>query len=102
MPIALIVKADEPALFFSSIVNAERWLEAIDVRNGVYPIAYGPRGEPYAIGVEGDRVVVKHLPTELRAAELQGLLKTFLAAVGSNADGNLTDLIAACERYVSA
>ena len=39
MPIALIVKADEPALFFSSIRNAENYLEAIDVENKVYPAA---------------------------------------------------------------
>lgn len=101
MPIGLIVKADEPALFFSSIESAVRYLEAIDVRDGVYPAAYGPRGEPYVIGVAGDRVVIEQLEGELRAGELRDLLKNFLAVVGANAEGDLTDLITACEKYIA-
>lgn len=102
MPIGLIVKADEPALFFSSIESAELYLEAIDVRDGVYPAAYGPGGEPYIVGVEGDRVVIEPLDGELRTGELRDLLKSFLAAIGASADGDLTDMIAACEKYVAA
>jgi hypothetical protein len=41
---ALFVAADEPLLIFPSIIAAERWLEAIDVENGVYPAAFGPNG----------------------------------------------------------
>lgn len=44
--IRLIVAADEPALFYTSVSQAEMDLEAIDVRAGVYPVGYGPNGEP--------------------------------------------------------
>ena len=48
-PSALFVAADEPLLVFPSVAAAERYLEAIDVENGVYPAAYGPNGELYRI-----------------------------------------------------
>lgn len=41
--VRLIVAADEPPLFFSSVDAAEQYLEAIDVEDGVYPAAYGRR-----------------------------------------------------------
>lgn len=40
--IELVVAADEPALFYSSVQQAEMDLEVVDVRNGVYPGAFGP------------------------------------------------------------
>jgi hypothetical protein len=54
--IALIVAADEPALFVSSIERAEQALEAIDVEDGVYTAAFGPGGEVYDIETDGASV----------------------------------------------
>lgn len=100
--IEIVVAADEPALFFASIADAERDLEAVDVRNGVYPAAYGRRGEPYHIFAEGDRVRIRpkeNAPNQ--ADELATLLVRFLAAAGiptPPTDG-LPELLARCDPY---
>ena len=57
--IKLIVAADEPALFYSSVDAAATNLEWIDVENGVYPIAYDPDGNIYHLRTEGQRVVIE-------------------------------------------
>ena len=57
--IKLIVAADEPALFYSSVDAAAIDLEWIDVENGVYPIAYDPDGNIYRLRTEGQRVVIE-------------------------------------------
>jgi hypothetical protein len=57
--IKLIVAADEPALFYTSIEAAETDLEWIDVEDGVYPIAYDPDGNVYRLRTEGQRVVIE-------------------------------------------
>jgi len=57
--IKLIVAADEPALFYSSIDVAASDLEWIDVENGVYPIAYDPDGNVYRLRTEARRVVIE-------------------------------------------
>jgi len=54
--IELVVAADEPALFYSSVQQAEMDLEAVDVRDGVFPIAYGPDGQIFKLEAIGDRV----------------------------------------------
>lgn len=77
--IELIVAADEPALFFSSVSAAEGYLEAVDVRDGVYTAAYGPNGEPFSIGVEGDRVIIRPSAGEAQPRQLIELLKSLLA-----------------------
>lgn len=102
MPIALIVKADEPALFFSSVRSAEIALEAIDVRDGVYPEAYGPSGEPYSIGTNGERVVITAMPIEARPQELLAVLQKFLATIGAESNGDLSDLLSTCESYIDS
>ena len=56
--IGLIIAADEPALFFSSRLAAERYLEAIDVEQSVYSAAYDPDGRPYQVATERGRVVL--------------------------------------------
>ena len=101
--IVLIVAADEPALFFTSIEAAESYLEAIDVENGEYSAAYGPDGRPYQIGTSGNRVVItpeRNRPSD--PAALKALLLGFLTVAGdpgSEAD-SLETLIKRCERYV--
>jgi hypothetical protein len=49
----LIVAADEPAIFFASVHDAERWMEPVDVEDGVYGAAFGPAGEPHVISTDG-------------------------------------------------
>jgi len=57
--IKLIVAADEPALFYSSIEAAQTNLEWIDVDDDVYPIAYDPDGNIYRLRTDGQRVVIE-------------------------------------------
>jgi len=86
---ALFVAADEPLLIFPSIIAAERWLEAIDVENGVYPAAFGPNGEPFAIGTERNRVIIQRTAEPIRPDEFKALLLRYLEAVGQPADSSL-------------
>ena len=79
--IKLIVAADEPALFYSSVSQAEMDLEAIDVRDGVYPVAYGPDGQIFKLEAIGDRVRIAQaegLPP--KPDELRSLLLHYLSA----------------------
>ena len=57
--VALFVQADEPLLIFSSIGEAERYLEAVDVKDGVYPAVFGPLGEPYSITANEGCVLIE-------------------------------------------
>ncbi|WP_338575317.1 hypothetical protein V8J38_09585 [Brevundimonas olei] len=81
--IKLVVAADEPALFYSSVSLAEMDLEAIDVRDGVYPVGYGPEGQVFKLEAIGDRVRISQVaglppkPDDLRA-----LLLRYLSAAG--------------------
>lgn len=79
---ALFVAADEPLLIFPSAAAAERNLEAIDVEEGVYPAAYGPNGEPYRIGSEGNRVIVERTGEPNKPDELRALILRYLEALG--------------------
>ncbi len=103
--ISLIIAADEPALFFSSIDAAERYLEPIDVENGVYTAAYGPDGSAYRIGVKDGRVTIAPDPGQPPQPDtLKALLLTFLAAVGSPARQNedLPALLERCAAHLGA
>lgn len=101
--IRLIVAADEPALFFSSIEAAERWLEAIDVRDGVYSALYGPGGEPFRIWAQDDRVLIAPEGTKPQPEKLRALLISFLGAVRQPVAENepLPALLRRCEPYVA-
>jgi hypothetical protein len=102
--IGLIVAADEPALFFSSPEVAEKYLEAVDVRSGVYTEAYGPKGEPYDIMADQWDGVVINPRTEYATQphRLRKILESFLKACGLpfSTDMSLQDLIALCNPYV--
>jgi len=87
---ALFVAADEPLLVYPSPFAAERDLEAIDVENGIYPAAYGPRGETYTIRTEGSRVVIEPTGGTAHPEELRVLLLRYLESRDINAD--ITDL----------
>lgn len=98
--IALIVQADEPALFFSSVSGAEGYLEAIDVSDGVYPIAYGPDEQVFQSEAIGDRVRINPVEGSTAPDDLRALLLRYLSA-GRQHDVKSTDplsaLLARCE-----
>lgn len=79
---ALFVSADEPLLVFPSVRAAERWIEPIDVENGVYPAAYGPLGEPYRILSVGKRVIIEPTGEPNRPQDLRVLLLRYLQSIG--------------------
>ena len=93
---ALFVAADEPLLVFPSVKAAERWLEAIDVENGVYRAAYGPHGEPFSIAREHNRVTIEKTGAPNRPDELKALLLRYLEATGQPVDATaaLQELVA--------
>ncbi|WP_448503232.1 hypothetical protein, partial [Sphingomonas sp.] len=83
---ALFVAADEPLLVYPSPFAAQRHLEAIDVENGIYPAAYGPRGEHFTIRTEGSRVVIEPTGGFEHAEEFRVLLLRYLESQDINAD----------------
>ncbi len=101
--IALIVEADEPALFFASVSGAEAYLEAIDVSDGVYPVAYGPDGQVFQLEAIGDRVRINSAEGSKAPDDLRALLLRYLA-VAKQYDVKSTDSLSAlltrCEAAV--
>lgn len=101
--IALIVEADEPTLFFSSVSGAEAYLEAIDVSDGVYPVAYGPDGQVFQLEVIGDRLRINAVEGSKAPDDLRVLLLRYLSVVKQH-DVKMTDplsaLLARCEAAV--
>lgn len=101
--IKLIIAADEPALFYASIASAERDLEPVDVKNGVFTSAFGPLGEPYQITTDQARVCISPIvgakpdPEALRKV-LQGFLKGVDTEVRSGE--NLEHLLQKCLAYL--
>jgi hypothetical protein len=87
---ALFVAADEPLLVYPSVAAAKSHLEAIDVRYGLYPAAYGPNGESYQIEADGDHVVIEATSEPDRPDELSGLLLRYLEATGRTSDATAT------------
>jgi hypothetical protein len=103
-PINLIVAADEPALFFSLPEVAAKYLEAEDVRSGVYTEAYGPEGEPYDIMADqwDGVVIIRREGCAAQPDRLRQILETFLKACGLSfsTDMSLKDLLLLCNPYV--
>jgi hypothetical protein len=97
----LFIEADEPLLVFPSVETAEQHLEAIDVREGVYTRAFGPAGEVYTIGAEGERVVIRPARLPADPDSLQMLLQRSLQAVGETPppSADLPALVAAAEAF---
>ncbi len=101
--IGLIVEADEPALFFSSVEAAERYIEPIDARAGVYPIAYATDGTVYDITTVSDAVrIIPRRNEPPHYAELRAVLSKFLRQVDVHVENNesLASLLSKCERFV--
>jgi len=89
-PCVVAVAADEPLLVYPSVAAAERHLEAEDVKNGAYPAAYGPNGEPYRVRSDGRYVVIEPTDEPDRPGELRPLLLRYLEATGRTPDADLT------------
>jgi hypothetical protein len=86
---ALFVAADEPVLVFGSVADAEMWLEAVDVEDGVYPAAFGRSGEPFRLTTDGSTVVIERTGEPNRPDELEALLLRYIGAVGRHPDPSL-------------
>jgi hypothetical protein len=102
-PIGLIVEADEPVLFFSTIKAAETYMEPIDVRDGVYKAAYDVRGNSFAIDVVDDHVVIcPNTDTRCSKERLRELLINFLSEldVVQYDEESLEELLEKCRPYV--
>ena len=95
--IKLIVAADEPALFFASIGAAEGYLEWIDVRDGIYPIAYDPDGNVYRLREDGRNVFVER--DTAASLDPEGLNKLLRRVTGVTSNDN-EFLLSLCERRV--
>jgi hypothetical protein len=98
----LIIEADEPALFYSSVSRAETDLEAIDVENGVYTAAFGPHGERFRIESDGKLVIIsldEDSPPE--PERLKEVLVRFLNAVHVSVDPteSVEELLQKCAPY---
>lgn len=100
---ALFVAADEPLLVYPSVKAAEWHLEAVDVENGVYPVAYGPNGEPYRIGSRGNQVVIEPTGEANRPDELRPLLVRYLQGTAQPFDDEAptSDLVQQVWRFES-
>ena len=99
MSIGLIVAADEPAILFSNVESAERWMEPVDVLDGIYTAAYGSGGELYLVETDGIRVAITRAPDEPdRPEELRALLLRYFEALGKPAgtDETLPPMLARC------
>ena len=89
-PINLIVAADEPAIFFASVEDAERWMEPIDVKNAVYSAAFGPAGEPHTISTDGTSVFIRQTSDALQPEALRAVMLRYLAAIGETTSDDIS------------
>ena len=97
----LFIEADEPLLVFPSVEIAERRLEAIDVRDGVYRRAYGSAGETFSISADGERVTIRPTAQPADPESLRKLLQRSLRSAGEDVpeDADLPVLVAAAEAF---
>lgn len=101
--IEFIVEADEPALFFRSKRDVETSLEAIDVEEGIYPVAFDRDGRVYDIVAIKSRVsLVPDSGGKRDVERLRLVLTRFLAAsnVSFSDDETTEALLAKCEPYL--
>lgn len=104
MPIALIVKADEPALFYRSVKDAEIDLEPYDVEAGIYTAAFGPLGEVYSISINDNRVIINRVSGQFDVEALRQVITGFLSAIDGQdsnyGDKSLNDLLRYCVPFI--
>lgn len=96
--VKLIVAADEPAIFFASVEDAESWMEAVDVEDGVYSAAFGPSGEPHGITTDGTCVRIAETGESPQPEALKALLLRYFDAIGEkpSTDLDLPTLLKRC------
>ena len=96
--VKLIVAADEPAIFFATVQDAESYMEAIDVKDGVYGAAFGPNGEPYTVSTDGTWVHIKNTGETPQPEALKALLMKYFDTLGEmpSADLELPALLERC------
>lgn len=103
--VQIIVEADEPALFFRSKAAAEAYLEAYDIDEGVYPVAFDRSGQVYTIEVRGNSgLLVPNAEQRHDTERLRSTIIKFLNAskVRFLPDDTLDDLLAKCEQFLRA
>jgi len=79
--------------------GAEAYLEATDVRNGVYRAAFGPDGQPFDIRAASGRVTITPALRGAEPGELRALLLRFLESTNDKnigPDDDLPVLLARC------
>lgn len=82
----IIINESGDITLFSSLEEAEKYLEAIDVINGVYQ-GYDAEGHPLKLKALNDRVTIKiESDAQNRVFELEKLIRTALANVGRSCD----------------
>lgn len=88
--------------FCGSVAGAQLWLEAIDVRDGVYT-GYDSEGRLLRLDTKGEEVLICAAESEPHHVDdLKQSMSAFLRAVGdsagSEADLSLRQLLEACAR----
>lgn len=84
--VEFIVEADVPAILFGSKTAAEQYIEAIDVMNDVYPLAFDRTGRVYDVvphGVNAQLVPTGDERTDVE--RLRQVLVNFLSFVNIEA-----------------
>lgn len=101
--IQIIVAADEPALFFSSVAAAEGYIEAGDV--DTCTAIYGSKGEVYSIRAFNSRTIIEFNESEsAKPNELVDLLLNFLSSINVTPKSNnsVSVLLEQCETHLTA
>jgi len=98
--INLIIAEGLDVYFYSQKEDAERWLEAVDVIDGVY-VGYDATGRLLHISPAGQSAritLAEETPTHLE--ELRVLLVEYLTAVGRvPIKGDVAAMLGQCEQY---
>lgn len=97
-----IVEADVPALLFATKEAAERYLEATDVMNDVYGLAFDRTGRVYHVIPDGERaLLVADERGLIDTSRLRKALERFLRSVNIEVgtDATLQDLLAQADAY---
>jgi hypothetical protein len=100
--IAFLVEADIPALLFCSKAAAEAYLEAVDVLNGVYPIAFDRHGAVFDVVPDGSNArLVPDISGRVDGERLGRVLRRFLVSVGVTVDEDvpLEDIFKIADRF---
>ena len=100
--IALIVEADEPAIFFSNVRAAAASMEAVDVDNGLYRKLFGPAGEVFEVSVIDGRAHIALVEGSNDLSGLRRVLVSFLSAmnIDHEVDESVSLLLEKCRPFV--